>query len=240
LNLGCGKTYLPSAPPPGHEIADPSIYDYPNWLNVDKVQGVGADFVFDLFTYPWPFADNSFGGALCAHLVEHIPHEIRSSVFQDNNIDLYDQRWQQLQKLQDGWYAFFSELYRVLAPGSLVHIIAPYGFSDGGITDPSHTRYLTASSFTHSMTPNISDGKTFQYANGGINFQVVMNEHGVHNIVYRFTEYASAIEELLNLASSIMPQSIASQVIKRYGRAMMLGIFNNMCYDFYIQLKVVK
>jgi hypothetical protein len=226
LNLGCGKTHFPSAKPLGHELVGDDLYTYPLWVNVDKVEGVGADKTFDLFTYPWPLEDNSFDGALLAHIVEHIPHEIRLSSLaisfnnkedEDGNADILTPRAQELEKLQDGWYAFWSELYRVLTPGALVHIVSPYGFSDGGITDPSHTRYLTMNTFTHSMTPEISDGSTFQYNNGGINFVIDGNPQ------YRMTPFAIKLQERTG-----------------FDMDMLLGIYLNVCYDFYLKLKVVK
>lgn len=209
LNLGCGKTHLPSKKPAGHELIENAIYDYPLWINVDKVEGVGADKTFDLFTYPWPLEDNSFDGALCAHILEHIPHEIKTV---DNS-----ERATYLKTLQDGWYAFMSELYRVLTPDAIVHIVSPYGFSDGGITDPSHTRYLTMNTFTHSMTPDISDGSTFKYNTGGINFHIDGEPQ------YRCSPYAETLQQRTGFPLGVL-----------------IGVYNNVCYDFYVRLKAVK
>lgn len=212
LNLGCGTTHLPSAKPAGHEAVDDAVYAYPLWVNVDKVEGVGADKTFDLFTYPWPLEDSSYDGALLAHIVEHVGHEIKINPEFEGG-----ERAKDLAKLQDGWYAFFSELYRVLTPGALVHIVSPYGWSDGGITDPSHTRYLTLNTFTHSMTPEISDGSTFKYNNGSINFVIDGQP------VYRFTPYAKLMQERTGFDLNVL-----------------LGLYLNMVYDFYIKLRVVK
>ena len=220
LNLGCGKTHFPSAKPDGHELVADALYSYPLWVNVDKVDGVGADKTFDLFTYPWPLEDNSFDGALLSHIVEHIPHEIKTSDIDPLTRLVHPaitQRVKQLAALQDGWYAFFSELYRVLTPGAIVHIVSPYGFSDGGITDPSHTRYLTMNTFTHSMTPEIGDGSTFKYNNGGINFQMDGEP------VYRLTPYAKTLNERTG-----------------FDYAMLMGLYNNICYDMYLKLRCVK
>lgn len=209
LNLGCGKTHFPSAKPPGHESVPDSVYSYPLFLNIDKVDGVGADLTFDLFSYPWPLPDASFDGAIVAHVMEHIPHEIK---LRDNS-----ERAMFLSTLQDGWYSFLSELFRVLTPNAIVHIVSPYGFSDGGITDPSHHRYLTMNTFTHSMTPEIGDGSTFKYNNGGINFQI----EGVPQ--YRMTPYG----ELLHQRTG-------------FDYDLLMGIYNNICYDMYVALKAVK
>lgn len=237
LNLGCGKTHLPSAPPNGHEMVDAAIYEYPHWLNVDKVKGVGADCEFDLFRYPWPLGDNSYSGALLSHIVEHIPHEIKvpepdwtalSELEFIKQFTLWRNETARWNKLQDGWIAFFAELYRVLVPGSIAHIIAPYGFSNAGITDFSHTRYLTAESFTHSMTPD-SDGATFQYNNGGIHFKPV-------SVAYRSN---SANKEAVDTV--VLPDDDAATVVyksKVFHNLLMTRV--NTVFDFYVKLEVVK
>jgi hypothetical protein len=221
LNLGCGRTHLPSEKPVGHEAVDDAVYAYPLWVNVDKVEGVGADKVFDLFTYPWPLEDNSFDGALLAHILEHVPHEIRLSderwLYPMDHGMGYTRRAKELLSLQDGWYAFWSELYRVLTPGALVHVVSPYGFSDGGITDPSHTRYLTMNTFTHSMTPDIGDGSTFRYNNGGINFQIDGEPQ------YRITPYGKLLHERTGFDYDVL-----------------IGTHLIVCYDFMLKLKAVK
>lgn len=200
LNLGCGKTHFPSEPPPGHEMVEAAIYQYPLWMNVDKVEGVGADKVFDLFQYPWPLEDNSFDGAVLAHIVEHIPHDIKTTDAQ-------------LSKLQDGWYAFFAELYRVLTPGAIVHIVSPYGWSDGAITDPTHTRMLTLNTFTHGLASG--DSPTFKYETA-CNF--VVDREPTYRINEIFKHLSDDPAELQ--------------------RALMTRL--NVCYDFYIRLKAVK
>lgn len=222
LNLGCGKTHLPSAPPPGHETVDPTLYEYPLWLNVDKVEGVGADKTFDLFKYPWPLEDNSYDGALLAHLCEHIPHEITVSNDGINpnkfsSASLYTDRANELLKMQDGWSAFFSELYRVLTPGAIVHIVSPYAYSDSGVVDFSHTRYLTERSFLHSMQP-ANDGATFQYNNGGVHFEMV----GLPTLRYM---------DSFGILKTTFPY-LSDDVI--------VHCFNNVVYDMMVKLRVVK
>lgn len=162
LNLGCGNIHLPGERPAHHGLVDAAIYDYPLWWNVDRNAGAGVDFVTDLFRYPWPMDSNGFDGAVLTHLAEHIPHGIR-----------HDEtpRGLALGELQDGWFAFWAELWRVLTPGAMVHVLSPYGWSDGAITDPTHTRMLTPHSFLHSMTPN--PDAPFAYATDGIHFEMV-------------------------------------------------------------------
>lgn len=212
LNLGCGRTHFPSEPPPGHEVVDPEIYRAGEWLNVDKVEGVGADKVFDLFTYPWPLEDNSFDGAVLGHIVEHIPHEIKLRNIEDTHVRSINLL--RLANLQDGWFAFFAELYRVLTPGAIAHIISPYGWSDGAITDPTHTRYLTINTFHHGLSES-QYANTFKY-NIACNFEVDGPP------TYRFTPMAAPFMG----DRDMLEDAIMTRL--------------NMVYDFYVRLKVVK
>jgi hypothetical protein len=141
LNLGCGRIILPGDKPAHHQLVDDSIYQYPEWVNIDKNDSPGINQVMDLFCYPWNLPDNAFSGALISHVCEHIPHEIKTND-------------PEIAELQDGWFAFFGELWRVLEHGAVVHILSPHGHSDDGITDPTHTRYLSGHTFNHSMQPN--------------------------------------------------------------------------------------
>lgn len=206
LNLGCGLITLPSPRPEHHALVDEAVYAYPMWHNVDRNAAPGVDQVFDLFHYPWPVADNAYDGALLAHICEHVPHEIR--LVDDS------ERAQYLSNCQDGWYAFFAELYRVLAPGAIVHILSPYAFTSGAMTDPSHTRYLTEHTFAHSMHPE--EHNTFEYANGGINFR--MTQPASYRLLPHTQHLANAPEQF----------------------AFMLATQLNVVYDFYVKLEAVK
>lgn len=174
LNLGCGRIILPAPRPAHHTLVDEGIYAYPLWLNADRNAGPGVDQIVDLFRYPWPWADNAFDGALLSHLVEHVPHEIRTAIIPpydwDERFD-WHAREQALAGMQDGWYAFFAELHRVLTPNAIAHILAPYGWSQGAITDPTHTRLITEHTFTHAMGPE--PDAPFRYETGGLHFDLV-------------------------------------------------------------------
>jgi SAM-dependent methyltransferase len=215
LNLGCGRVILP-APKPAHYALIDNITEYALWHNVDRNPQPGVDEVVDIFRYPFPWADNSFDGALCAHLCEHIPHEIGTGgAFE--NIAGYDRlvtRWSELEQLQDGWYAFFSELHRVLTPGSIIHILSPYAWSSGAITDPSHTRLLTPDSFQHSMQPN--PDAPFAYATGGLNLELV--EPPRVNVTPEFQHLMGN--------TALFQQALSTQI--------------NVVYEFAVKLRVVK
>jgi hypothetical protein len=168
LNLGCGRIILPGPKPAHHALIDDAIYQFPYWINADRNAVPGVDMVFDCFRYPWPLESNSIDGALLTHIVEHCPHEIRGV---QNMTGTEAVRYQQLAQAQDGWWAFFGELWRVLTPGAVVHILSPYAFSSGAMTDPSHCRYITEHVFTHSMQPD--PNSPFEYQTLGINFQQI-------------------------------------------------------------------
>lgn len=221
LNLGCGRVILP-APKPGHYgLIDEGITDYALWHNVDRNPEPGVDECLDIFRYPFPWADNSFDGALLAHIAEHIPHEIRKSGWVEGDTwdtaagdDLKQARWEDISELQDGWYAFYSELHRVLTPGAIIHVLSPYAWSQGGVTDPTHTRYLTEQTFTHSMQPDANS--PFKYATGGLNLELV------EEAKYNYT----------NLA---MPYAHDPVMLTRARQTMI-----NITYELYVKLRVIK
>lgn len=249
LNLGCGKTHYPATTPyPGHEILPLAVPHYPQWVNVDKVSGVGADKVFDLFEYPWPLADNSFDGALLAHIAEHIPHEIRLS---EHDVDPVDergvlhvgngwfdkegnratpppprfQRQKYLSTLQDGWYAFLSELWRVLTPGAVAHIVAPYGKSDGAIVDPTHTRYLTPQTFMHALDGGAGNS-TFRYE-VGCNYRMTAPP------VYQTNPMFQHLQP--------QPEDTEEDAAKKYAQfEASLITYWNVAFNFYVQIEAVK
>lgn len=178
LNLGCGTTHFPSEPPRSHAgLLPDTLYQYPNWLNVDRNALPGVDCVMDLFAYPWSLESDAYDGAVLAHILEHVEHEIRVCEPDPNSYDdsdagmlAYMRAFKQSQavkrelklKYQNGFMAFMGELYRVLKPGAQVYIISPYAWSQGAATDYTHTRLVTEQLFTHNgMTPQAD---SFQYA----------------------------------------------------------------------------
>lgn len=147
LNLGCGN-----------RLRNPAN----GWLNCDKRAGVGIDRVVDLFKVPWPFEDNSVDEVYMSHLVEHIPHEIKEAKPGDYPDYLrtlswegrthvaiqWQARWDELKNL-DGFLAFFAEVWRICKHEAKVVVKVPYGFSNQGLQDPTHTRYMVGPSFAY-------------------------------------------------------------------------------------------
>ena len=152
VNLGCGHVILPCARPTHHELIPDFLYRSPDikWDNVDWNTGEGVSHVVDLFDYPWDLPDDTYDYAIAAHIVEHIPHHIvERGAFMARH-----------QQYQDGWFYWFSELNRVLKPGGRAFVLAPYAWSNGGISDPTHTRYVTPASFNYLVR---NDESPFEY-----------------------------------------------------------------------------
>jgi SAM-dependent methyltransferase len=203
LNVGCGNIILPCERPNHHVLVDKHIYDEP-CVNADRNRAPGVDLVFNAFEYPWPFPDNHFDNVLLAHIVEHIPHEIRTARYVDPSMA---ERRTALAEAQDGWYAFMAEVYRVLKPGGVAHILSPYGWSQGAITDPTHTRLITEHTFTHSLNTSEPDAP-FTYNNLGVKYELVgspvfrINEL-FHDIAGDYAALQIALQTKINVAYEI-------------------------------------
>lgn len=233
LNLGCGRVILPGAQPWHHGLVEGAIYSYPHWHNVDRNPGPGVDETVDLFTYPWPWADNSFSGALLSHIVEHVPHvpliQGRNAVrfdmgaYWNEHLSEWALRGGYLAGLQDGWFAFFSELWRVLEPDAVAHILCPHGHSDGALADPTHTRYVMPHTFGY-LKPD--ERSPFEYALG-------CHFEETHPAVYRIME---VFQHLTPLAGDT-PEVIADKE-RQLTEAIMTRV--NVVYEFYVRLKAVK
>lgn len=238
LNLGCGKITYPGEPHWSHCLIPPDVLRNGEWLNVDRNLTAGVDEQMDLFTYPWPWPDNHFAGALCSHIVEHIPHnptispqKVNFTYAGDywqkyaNVMEWAEARGKELDALQDGWFVFFSELHRVLKPGAIAHVLAPHGHSDGALADPTHTRYVLPQTYGYMLEDG--QGSAFEYARGSI------WRLPTEAIKYRITEM---FQHLLPTADDTPEQ--AAEKTKQLHLAMMTRM--NVVYDFYAPLEVVK
>lgn len=74
-----------------------------------------ADHRVDLFSYPWPFEDDSVDVIFANHFVEHVPD----------------------------WDAFWTEVYRIMKSGGYVIAITPYWTSVGAWQDPTHKQAIS-------------------------------------------------------------------------------------------------
>lgn len=99
LDIGCGKNKKPG------------------FTGVDIWEG--ADIVWDLEQFPWPFEDSSVDEIFCSHFIEHTKDLV----------------------------SFANELYRIMKIGGKAEIIAPYYSSVRAWQDPTHLRAISENTF---------------------------------------------------------------------------------------------
>lgn len=206
INLGCGKICLPCSKPSAHAIAPDWLYDgsVAHWDNVDIVPLPGVDLQIDLFDYPWrtkagKLPDATYDVALASHIAEHIPHTVTWEGQVMHRHPLY----------QDGFFAWFGELNRILKPGGVAYIICPYGWSNGALTDPTHTRYLMPGTFNYLC--NEGEGGQFVYQSNGARWQQINYE----------TDYARRPH-----AEAYHQAHMAATAIKALSALVTDGVFN--------------
>jgi len=100
LNLGCGSQILDG------------------WVNVDKAGT--PDLVWDLESFPWPWADSSADEVLLSHVLEHLGQ--KPEIF----------------------IAIMRELYRICRNGATTRILVPHPRHDTHLADPTHVRPIMA------------------------------------------------------------------------------------------------
>jgi SAM-dependent methyltransferase len=143
-----------------------------DWINIDHAHIPGVDEVLDLFAYPWirssnglPFEDNSIDVIWCSHVAEHIPHIPRwnkcpriidgnvlcflQGLHEFNRVMNYLRPHDVITRNVDGWFIFFSEVWRILKPTGIIHLAVPYAFSVSAVGDPTHTRYIIPETFAY-------------------------------------------------------------------------------------------
>jgi hypothetical protein len=86
------------------------------YVNVDKFDAFGPDIVCDLEVVPWPIESNCAEEVSMNHVLEHLGAQA------------------------DVFFGVMQELYRVCAPGAVVHIAVPHQRSDAYAADPTHVR----------------------------------------------------------------------------------------------------
>lgn len=88
-------------------------------LDIDP--DAGADVIHDLDVVPYPFEDNTFDEIHAYHVLEHLGRQ---------------GDWR-------GFFAQFSELWRISKPNGLIFGIVPMWDSPWAWGDPGHTRVIT-------------------------------------------------------------------------------------------------
>jgi SAM-dependent methyltransferase len=87
----------------------------PGFVNIDNQPVARPDVLHDLEIFPWPFEDAEAEEVVASHVLEHI-HDM---------------------------LGVMKELYRVMAPDTLLRIYVPHHLSDGFFGDPTHVRPIT-------------------------------------------------------------------------------------------------
>lgn len=245
INIGCGKVILPCEQPAHHRLIPANIYTNPDiqWDNADRAALPGVNVVMDLFDYPWREAkrvvsverngdgsfttvygepiipDNTYDVAIAAHICEHIPHHlVMNGQFVHYHPDY-----------QDGWFAWFANLHRILKPGGKAYILVPYAWSNGGISDPTHTRYLTPASFGY-----FNESDTFTYAKTGawnVNLDYVT-----------FTPHELGVAALNSRLAGLLPGEARNAVNDIAGSMLVnMGYTSlNMLVEFMVTMEAVK
>lgn len=99
------------------------------YIGIDAVKTEQTDIVHNLLEFPWPLEDNSVYEINCSHFVEHIPIQLKDGSF--------------------GLGRFMEEVWRVLMPGGVITITAPYYTSIRAWQDYTHTRAITDLTFDY-------------------------------------------------------------------------------------------
>ena len=209
LNLGCGRVVFPldrdaAIPYAAHLEPLPDICFEPGWVNVDKFSLPGVQEQVDLFRFPWirssngsPWNDDSADVIYCSHIAEHIPHAVRVSRF----IPLaWRKRYDEMVENLDGWFVFFAECWRILKPGGLLYVRAPFATSNAALSDPTHTRYVTPGSFSYLGGDN---------PDAPFDYHLPLKFEQAEPVLLRFTD---GLAEVVRA----MPSGLAEKMVYRY------------------------
>lgn len=261
LNIGAGRAQFPVTEENkaysahlGHGLLNcPAAFDTNvEWVNIDRVIQRGIAEQVNVFRYPWiksstglPFEDNSFDIVWCSHILEHIPHPIKLHEPKGKYI-----MWPYLAELAaedgDGWFAFHHEVWRLLKPGGLYHIIAPYAWSFAGASDPTHTRLILPGSFSY-FIPN--PNAPFDY---DIPYQFRQTDRDGNpnpDIVFRFVDESLDYTRELEITQRYMDDNPGAPdiedrrkhydtIFKQLGRHLTINL--NQIEDMSLILKAIK
>lgn len=113
LLIGCGNR--------NDKRIDPSQkFGWQDLTTLDHDPNCGADVVWDLDEFPWPFEDSTFDEVHAYCVLEHLGRQ-------------GDYR---------SFFATFAEIYRVLKPGGYLCALVPHRLDKWAWGDPSHTRII--------------------------------------------------------------------------------------------------
>jgi hypothetical protein len=194
-HLGCGAIILPATDklPQSYDLFPEAagLFDAAvEWDNIDINQLPGVDKIINLFDYPWPLESNAYDVVVVSHLAEHIPHHI----MRGGQIIGHDPEF------QDGWFAFFGEVWRILKPSGKCYCAVPWAWSNSGISDPTHTRYVTLATMIYL---NNADGENspFKYRMGG-QWETI----NINDFIWR--PHVQAVSEIIQIFKTIRETSL--------------------------------
>lgn len=131
----------------------------------------------DLLDFPWPIDTSSVATAFSSHFVEHIPHYIPGV---------------STSATDDGWWHFFSELYRVLEDGGIAEFIHPFSRSDRAFWDPTHVRFIHYQTWFY-LSKEFRDGIGVDHTAPDIDFEV-LNIQTIHDPVFLDGKSSDVVE----------------------------------------------
>jgi predicted SAM-dependent methyltransferase len=152
------------------------------FCNIDYQAIEGVDEVVDLLDFPWPIESESAEKIICAHFVEHIPHDlvpykllkiIRSNA--SHTLQMYTEEMD----TRDGLIQFMDEVYRILKPEGTIDITTPYYSSETMWRDPTHCRAITDVTY-HYFNKKWRDNSGLSHYNIKSNFEVVPHNYELH------------------------------------------------------------
>lgn len=122
LHLGCGrkKTLKALGMRSLTVNGEPLDPERLTLVNLDRLADVEPDVLCELATDPISLPDNSVDAVLALHVLEHIGRQGEI----------------------EGWFHFWSELYRVMKPNASVRFECPYSSSVWAWADPTHVRAI--------------------------------------------------------------------------------------------------
>jgi predicted SAM-dependent methyltransferase len=182
------------APPGGVRVNLGSGTDYRDgWLNIDwnPTGSLRVDRSFNLEEIPWPLADASADYVYVSHVVEHMRHAMLYGVTRatmallrvaadTGRVD--DAAMARVERLasKDGLIALMEEIHRILRPGGLVDVVAPYALTPDAWKDPTHARGVEADFWTYFSTDALATRSFYSDAR----FRFVRQEH-LRSLDYR-------------------------------------------------------
>lgn len=132
LDLGSGPE-----PAPGYVGVDLLDQDEPRVIYANLWNGD-----------PWPFEDGSIERLRASHVIEHIPHTLISVGRQRIRREIINPsgsrstHFVSIPTVQDAFFWFFDQAWRVAKPGCRFELSWPHPQSDTADQDPTHTRRI--------------------------------------------------------------------------------------------------